>query len=346
MEYVPSTPAASTAMAAIAITAPGAADVLRREGRALPELRPGEVLIRVAAAGVNRHDIGQRRRGAAPPKARSDIPGLEVAGDVVASTSPTVPVGARVAALVDGGGYAEYCAADAGLCLPVPSSLSMAEAAALPEALFTIWFSLFDLGGFEAGGTVLIHAAAGGVGIVGIQMARLRGATVIATAGHPDKLKLLTRLGAIAVDYRSGQVVDAVREHSGGYGADVILDFSGAEHMEQNIEAVRWGGRIVHMASGEQPSVPLSLRSLMAKSALVTGGLVRPLPLERKRVIAGRLAAEVWPAVGNAIVPVVDSCFPLAGASDAHRRIESRAAIGKVVLTVSGEAGGPGAEAA
>jgi NADPH2:quinone reductase len=333
-------------MAAIAITAPGAADVLRREGRPIPDLRPGEVLIRVAAAGVNRHDIGQRRRGAAPPKARSDIPGLEVAGDVVASTSPTVPVGACVAALVDGGGYAEYCAADAGLCLPVPSSLSMAEAAALPEALFTIWFSLFELGGFESGGTVLIHAAAGGVGIVGIQMARMRGAMVIATAGHPDKLKLLTRLGAIAVDYRSGQVVDAVREHSGGHGADVILDFSGAEHMEQNIEAVRWGGRIVHMASGEQPSVPLSLRGLMAKSAMVTGGLVRPLPLERKRAIAQGLAAEFWPAVGTAIIPVVDSCFPLDRAADAHRRIESRAAIGKVLLTVSGDAGGRGAEAA
>ena len=334
------------AMAAIAITAPGAADVLRREARPTPELRPGEVLIRVAAAGVNRHDIGQRRRGAAPPSARSDIPGLEVAGEVVASTSPTVPIGSRVAALVDGGGYAEYCAADAGLCLPVSSSLSMVDAAALPEALFTIWFSLVELGGLEAGGTVLIHAAAGGVGIIGIQMARMRGATVIATASHPDKLKLLTRLGAIAVDYRSGYVVDAVRNHSGRQGADVILDFSGADHMEQNIEAVRWGGRIVHMASGEQPSVPLSLRSLMAKSAMVTGGLVRPLPLDRKRAIAGRFAAEVWHAVGTAIVPVVDSCFPLDRAADAHRRIESRAAIGKVVLTVSGDADGPSVEAA
>jgi NADPH2:quinone reductase len=334
------------AMAAIAITAPGETDVLRREPRSIPELRPGEVLIRVTAAGVNRHDIGQRRRGAPPPNARSDIPGLEVAGEVVASTSATVPVGARVAALVDGGGYAEYCAADAALCLPVPSSLSMVEAAALPEALFTIWFSLVELGGLESGGTVLIHAAAGGVGIIGIQMARMRGTTVIATASHPDKLKLLTRLGAIAVDYRSGHVVDAVHNHSGRQGADVILDFSGADHMEQNIEAVRWGGRIVHMASGEQPSVPLSLRSLMAKSAMVTGGLVRPLPLERKRAIAGRLAAEVWPAVGTAVVPVVDSCFPLDRAADAHRRIESRAAIGKVVLTVSGDAGGPGVKAA
>ncbi|HEY7383390.1 MAG TPA: NAD(P)H-quinone oxidoreductase [Beijerinckiaceae bacterium] len=337
---------AATTMTAVAITAPGAADVLRREERPVPELRPGEVLIRVAVAGVNRHDIGQRRRGAAPPSARSDIPGLEVAGEVVASTSPTLAVGTRVAALTDGGGYAEFCAADAGLCLPIPPALPMTDAAALPEALFTIWFSLFELGGFAPGKSVLIHAAGGGVGLIGIQMARMHGATVIATASQPDKLAVLERLGATAVNYRSSNVVEAVRTATVGKGADVILDFSGADHIDQNIDAVRWGGRIVHMASGEMPSVALPLRTLMAKSAMVTGGLVRPLPLDRKRAIAQRLVADVWPAIGSAVVPVIDSTFPLEQAADAHRRIESRAAVGKVLLTTSAHAGAPTAKVA
>jgi NADPH:quinone reductase len=323
-------------MRAIAIVAPGDADVLRCETRPVPEPRPGEVLIRVACAGVNRHDIGQRRRGTPPPSARSDIPGLEVAGEVVASTSRSIAVGARVAALVDGGGYAEYCVADAELCLALPKDLGWREAASLPEALFTVWFSVFELGGLPSGGTLLIHAAAGGVGLIGIQMARMRGAKVVATASRPEKLEMLSRLGATAVDYRSGEVVEAVRRCSSGQGADVILDLSGADHIADNLEAVRWGGRIVHMASGEQPSVALSLRNLMAKSAAITGGLVRPLPLERKRAIAAGLRAEVWPEIGGAIVPVIDSSFRLEAAADAQRRIESRAAIGRVLLDVPG----------
>ncbi|HXF54865.1 MAG TPA: zinc-binding dehydrogenase [Hyphomicrobiaceae bacterium] len=322
---------AGTAMRAVAVVAP---DVLRAEVRPLPTLRPGEVLVRVAAAGVNRHDIGQRKRGAAPAGARSDLPGLEVAGEVVESLSAAVPVGSRIAALVDGGGYAEYCAADAGLCFALPAGMAATEAAAWPEALLTAWYSAVELGQLPSGGTLLILGAAGGVGIAAIQMALIRGANVVAAASTAAKREALAALGAAVSGYRDDELSEAVGAASGGRGADVVLDLTGTDRAASNLGLVACSGRIVHMASGELPAIALPLRGLMAKSACITGGLLRPLPLAQKRHLASRVRAELWPHVGTKLRAVIDRIFPLEEAVQAHRRIESRAAVGKVVLSL------------
>jgi len=319
------------AMRAVAIAAP---DVLRVEVRRPPTLRPGEVLVHVAAAGVNRHDIGQRKRGAAPEGARSDLPGLEVAGEVVDSRSDALRIGARVAALVDGGGYAEYCAADAGLCLAIPAAMDATEAAAWPEALLTAWYAAVELGNLSPGGSLLVLGAAGGVGIAAVQMALIRGAKVVAAAGSAAKREALAALGAVVSGYGDDELGGAVGEATDGRGADVIVDLTGTDRVASNLRLVARGGRIVHMASGELPAVGLPLRALMARSASITGGLLRPLPLDREREMAARVAAELWPHVGTSLRAVIDRIYPLEDAAEAHRRIESRAAIGKVVLSV------------
>lgn len=318
-------------MRAVAIATP---DELRAELRPTPTLRPGEVLVEVAAAGVNRHDIGQRRRGAAPKGARSDLPGLEVAGVVVDSRSDLLTAGARVAALVDGGGYAEYCAADAGLCLPMPAAMEATEGAAWPEALLTAWYSAIELGKLPSGGTLLVLGAAGGVGIAAVQLAQIRGAKVVAAAGNAAKREVLAGLGAIVSEYGDDELGEAVRKATDGRGADVILDLTGTDRIAGNLRLIAPNGRIVHMASGELPAVGLPLRELMAKSACITGGLVRPLPLARKREMTARVAAELWPKVGTSLRAIIDRVYPLELAAEAHRRIESRAAIGKVVLSI------------
>jgi len=323
---------AGSAMRAVAVAAP---DVLRAEVRALPTLGCGEVLVRVAAAGVNRHDIGQRKRGAAPAGARSDLLGLEVAGEVVESRSEAVPVGTRIAALVDGGGYAEYCAADAGLCFALPPGMDATEAAAWPEALLTAWYSTVDLGQLPSRGTLLVLGAAGGVGIAAIQMALIRGANVVAAAGSTAKREALAALGAAVSGYGDDELTKAVGAASGGRGADVILDLTGTDRAASNLALVARAGCIVHMASGELPAIALPLRALMAKGARITGGLLRPLPLAQKQQMASRVRSELWPLVGTKLRAVIDRIYPLEDAAQAHRRIESRAAIGKVVLSVS-----------
>jgi NADPH:quinone reductase-like Zn-dependent oxidoreductase len=318
-------------MRAVAIAAP---DVLRAETRHRPTLRPGEVLVHVAAAGVNRHDIGQRKRGTAPEGARSDLPGLEVAGRVVASRSDTLAIGTRVAALVDGGGYAEYCAADAGLCFPMPAAMDATEGAAWPEVLLTAWYSAIELGKLSSGGTLLVLGAAGGVGIAAVQIAQIRGVKVVAAAGSAAKREVLAGLGAAVSGYGDEELGEVVGKAAGGRGADVILDLTGTDRIASNLRLVAHGGRIVHMASGELPAVALPLRGLMAKSAFITGGLLRPRPLAHKREMAARVAVELWPHVGASLRAVIDRIYPLEDAAEAHRRIESRAAIGKVVLSV------------
>ncbi len=318
-------------MRAVAIAAP---DELRAELRPTPALRPGEVLVEVAAAGVNRHDIGQRRRGAAPKGARSDLPGLEVAGVVVDSRSDLLTAGARVAVLVDGGGYAEYCAADAGLCLPMPAAMEATEGAAWPEALLTAWYSAIELGKLPSGGTLLVLGAAGGVGIAAVQLAQIRGAKVVAAAGNAAKREVLAGLGASVSGYGDDELGQTVAEATGGRGVDVVIDLTGTDRVASNLRLVAKGARIVHMASGEQPAIGLPLRALMAKSASITGGLLRPLPLARKREMTARVAAELWPNVGTSLRAIIDRVYPLELAAEAHRRIESRAVIGKVVLSV------------
>ena len=326
------TPTAS--MIAIEISAPGGPEVLRTCTRPVPTPAPNQVLVRVAAAGINRHDCGQRRRGA-PPEGATDIPGLEIAGEVVAIGSAVTrhKPGAGVCALVNGGGYAEYCVAEQELALPIPGGLSAQAAVALPEALFTLWHNLFELCGLEPGEWLLVHGGASGVGTIAIQLARAFGMPVIATAGSDEKCALAARLGAAhTVNYRSADFVSAAKRATGGRGVDVILDMAGGVYGERNLEALAPDGRITHLTNFNAPRYEIDLASIMKKRARVTGSMLRPLPPARKAAIALALERRVWPLVGSAIRPVIDSEFALADARAAHERIEGGANLGKILL--------------
>jgi putative PIG3 family NAD(P)H quinone oxidoreductase len=312
--------------------AAGGPEVLQAVRQPVPRPGPGEILVRVAAAGVNRHDIGQRRR--APGGERTDVFGLEVAGEVVA-LGPGVSewqTGDRVCALVDGGGYAEYAVAPASNALPVPQGFTMAEAAALPEALFTVWYNFFDVGRLQPGERVLIHGGTSGVGSLGIQLLAALDHDVLATCGDARKCAAALRFGARrAIDYRKEDFVAAVLEATGGRGVDVILDMAGGAYAEANLDAIASGGRIVHLSPGTGSFCP-PLAKIMAKRACVTGSRLRPVPVETKAKMAAALRRVVWPRLGTRIRPVIDSTFPLAQAADAHRAMERAEHIGKIVL--------------
>ncbi len=324
-------------MTAIEIAEPGGPEVLRPTERPRPEPGPGEVLIEVAAAGVNRPDVLQRKGGYPPPPGASDIPGLEVAGTVAALGPGAQPwqVGDRACALVTGGGYAGYCVASAALCLPVPAGFDMVKAAALPETYFTVWTNVFDRGRLEGGERFLVHGGSSGIGTTAIQIAARRGARVFATAGSAEKCAACERLGAErGINYREEDFVAAVKELTGGEGVDVILDMVGGEYVARNIAALRTGGRLVYIAFLGGSKVTLDFLPMMLKRLTITGATLRPRSVEEKAGIADALRREVWPMLESGrIGPVIDSTYPLANAADAHRHMESGAHIGKIVLT-------------
>ncbi|MCH9019022.1 MAG: NAD(P)H-quinone oxidoreductase [Proteobacteria bacterium] len=325
-------------MTAIEIAEPGGPDVLRAAERPTPEPGLGEVLVKVAAAGVNRPDVLQRKGGYPPPPGASDIPGLEIAGAVVAlgPGAGRWRIGDRVCGLVTGGGYAEYCAVPAVQCLPVPADYDMVKAAALPETFFTVWTNVFQRGRLEGGERFLVHGGSSGIGTTAIQIAHARGARVFATAGSAGKCAACERLGAErAINYRDEDFVAVVKELTGGEGVDVILDMVGGDYIARNVAALRTGGRLVYIAFLGGSKVELDFLPMMLKRATITGSTLRPRGVEEKGVIAGELEREVWPLLDSGrIGPVIDSTFPLAQAADAHRRIDAAEHIGKIVLTV------------
>jgi putative PIG3 family NAD(P)H quinone oxidoreductase len=334
-------------MRIVEIREAGGPDVLQVAERPRPEPGRGEVLIRVEAAGVNRPDLAQREGRYPPPKGVTDIPGLEVAGRIVALGAdddgpPRSATGHRwtldepVMALVAGGGYAEFVAAPGVQCLPVPSGLTMIDAAAIPETFFTVWTNVFERGRLRAGEWLLVHGGSSGIGTTAIQMAVARGAAVIVTAGTAPKCRACEALGATrAIDYRTEDFVAAVREVTNGRGVDVVLDMIGGGYTAKNIACLAMDGRLVQIAvmGGATADVPLG--QIMARRLTLTGSLLRPRSAREKGAIAAALEREIWPLVAaGRVKPIVDRVFPLADAAAAHRYLESGDAIGKVVLEV------------
>jgi NADPH:quinone reductase len=328
---------------AVEISAPGPPDVLRQVERDRPEPAAGEVLIEVAAAGVNRPDVLQRRGGYPPPPGASDLPGLEVAGRVTALGPPVdgVPVrwreGDAVCALVAGGGYAEYCAVPAVQCLPVPAGCSMVEAAAIPETFFTVWTNVFERGRLQAGESVLIHGGSSGIGTTAIQLAQAFGARVFVTAGSAAKCEACVRLGAeLAVNYREQDWSAVLRQATAGRGVDVILDMVGGDYVVRNLSLLAVEGRLVQIAFLKSSVTELDLMQVMRRRLTLTGSTLRPRSPAEKGAIAAALEARVWPLVATGTVrPVIHATFPLARAADAHRMMEASEHIGKIVLEVS-----------
>ena len=328
-------------MIAIEIGAPGGPDVLRAVERPDPVPGPGEVLIRVAAAGVNRPDVMQRRGAYPPPPGASDIPGLEVAGTVDACGRGVARwrVGDRVCALVAGGGYATACVAPAAQCLPVPAALDVVEAATLPETFFTVWTNVFERGALRAGESMLVHGGTSGIGTTAIQLAAARGARVFATAGSDHKLRACEQLGAErAINYRTDDFVAAVRELTGGQGVNLILDIVGGSYVPRNLAALAMDGRLVQIGFMEgEPVAGVDFRRVLGRRLTITGSTLRPRSVDEKGAIAAALRREVWPLIEHgAIRPVVFRSFPLREAGRAHRLMESNEHIGKIVLTVDG----------
>ena len=323
-------------MTAIEIRAPGGPEVLVPTSRPVPEPGAGEVLVRLAAAGVNRPDVLQRQGGYPPPPGASDIPGLEIAGAVVA-LGPGVgdlAIGDRVTALVTGGGYAEYCTAPIPQCLPIPDGLNLVEAACLPETFFTVWTNVFDRGGLRAGETFLVHGGSSGIGTTAIQLAKTFGARVFATAGSAEKCRACEKLGAErAINYREEDFVQVVKEATGKKGVDVILDMVGGDYIQRNISALAPDGRLCAIAFLGGSKAEVDFLPMMLKRITISGSTLRARSVEFKGAIAGNLRDQVWPRIAaGEIKPVVHATFPLAEAAEAHRLMESSAHIGKIAL--------------
>ena len=323
-------------MIAVEIARPGPPEVLQVVERDRPSIADGEVLIRVAAAGVNRPDIMQRLGKYPPPPGASDLPGLEVSGEVVATSGVgRWNTGDRVCALIAGGGYAEYCAAPAVQCLPVPAGMDDVPAAAVPETYFTVWTNVFQRGRLQRGETLLVHGGTSGIGTTAIQLAKAFGATVIATAGSDDKCAGCMELGAlVAVNYKREDFVAAVRAATNGRGVDVILDIVGGDYVPRNIECLALNGRLVQIGLIGGPRAQVDLRAVLQKRLTLTGSTLRARSVEEKGALARELETHVWPLLAAGIVrPVVHATFPLRQAADAHRLLESGDVIGKIVLT-------------
>ncbi|MBM3481859.1 MAG: NAD(P)H-quinone oxidoreductase [Alphaproteobacteria bacterium] len=332
---MPTLPAEITA---IEISSPGGPEVLKPAKRPMPVPGLGEVLIRVEAAGVNRPDLMQRKGGYPPPQGASDIPGLEVAGEIVALGPGTnrFKLGERVCALVTGGGYATFCTAPEAQCLQIPGQLGAVEAAGLPETFFTVWTNLFMRAGLRAGERVLIHGGTSGIGTTAIQLARAFGARVFATAGSDEKCAACLTLGAEgAINYRAEPFEEAVLKLTGGEGVDVVLDMVGGSYIARDMKALRPEGRLALIAVQEGAKAEINLVVLMQKRLMLTGSTLRPQSVEAKARIAAGLQSEVWPLIAaGAVKPVIDRTYSLAQASEAHARLESGQHIGKVILTV------------
>ncbi len=326
-------------MRAVTAVRPGGPDVLAVVVRPRPIPQAGEILIKVEAAGVNRPDVLQRMGLYAPPPGASDVLGLEVAGVVVGRGAGAArhPEGARVTALVPGGGYAEYCVAHESNALPLPTGLTAVEAAAIPETYFTVWTNVFDRGALKSGETLLVHGGASGIGTTAIQLGKAFGATVIATAGSDDKVAACERIGAdVGVNYRTGDFVARTLAATDGRGANVILDMVGGEYVARNYAAAAIDGRIVQIAFLRGPEAKIDLRPLMQKRLVHTGSTLRPRSPEEKAIIAESLRTRVWPLLeAGRCKPVIDSVFPLDEVGKAHERIDGSAHVGKIVLTVA-----------
>ena len=326
-------------MQAVEITAFGAPEVLRLGERPVPMAGVGELLIRVAASGVNRPDVLQRKGHYAPPAGASDLPGLEVAGviesgDAAALAAAGFAVGDRVCALVAGGGYAEYCVAPVAQCLPVPAGLSDVEAASLPETFFTVWSNVFDRARLQAGETLLVQGGSSGIGVTAIQLARARGATVIIPAGSDEKCAACLALGAHhAINYKSQDFVAEVQRITEGRGVDVVLDMVAGPYVAREVECLAEDGRIVIIAVQGGVKAEFNAALVLRKRLVITGSTLRPRPVAFKAAIAQALREQVWPLLASgAIKPVIHSTFAAADAAQAHALMESNQHIGKIVL--------------
>jgi NADPH:quinone reductase len=327
----------SDLMQVVEITRPGGPEVLEPATRPVPVPGVGEIVIRVAFAGVNRPDAAQRAGTYAPPPGASDLPGLEAAGHI-AAVGPGVTrwqVGDRVCALLPGGGYAEYVTCPADHALPVPDGLDLRAAACLPETFFTVWTNVFLRGGLQAGERFLVHGGSSGIGTTAIQLAAARGARVFATAGSDDKCAACVALGAEqAINYRTQDFVAELKKQG---GANLILDMVGGDYLPRNIQALADDGRLVQIAFLNGPKVELNMAPVMVRRLTITGSTLRPQSVAAKSAIARDLEREVWPLLAaGRIAPVIDTEFPLADAAQAHARLESSAHIGKIVLKVGG----------
>jgi NADPH2:quinone reductase len=327
-----------TMMTAIEIDGFGGPEVLKPTTRPVPLPSTGEVLIEVAAAGVNRPDIHQRQGNYAPPPGASDIPGLEVAGKIVAVGLGVHhhKVGQEVCALVAGGGYAAYCVAPEPQVLPVPKGLSLIEAAAVPETFFTVWTNLFERGGLKAGEIVLVHGGSSGIGTTAIQLAKAFGARIFTTAGSREKCQACEKLGAdVAIEYKREDFAEVIKGKTAGRGVDVILDMIGGDYFQRNINSLAMDGRLVSIAYLRGARVEVNFMPVMRNRLTITGSTLRPRSVEQKGAIAAALRAKVWPLIEKGTVkPLIERTFPLAEAAAAHRLLESSSHVGKVVLTV------------
>jgi NADPH:quinone reductase len=325
-------------MTCIAIREPGGPDVLVGSEQPLPSPGEGEILVKVIAAGVNRPDVMQRQGHYPPPKGATEIPGLEIAGEVVELGRGTKrwKQGDKVMALVVGGGYAEYCLAFEGHALPVPANLSMIEAAAIPETFFTVWHNVFERGKLAAGETLLVHGGSSGIGTTAIALGKAFGARVLTTAGTPEKCEACRKLGAdLAIDYKTEDFVALTKQATQGRGADLILDMVGGDYVGRNYEAAAVEGRIVQIAFLASSRVTVDLMRLMLKRLTHTGSTLRARAVADKAAIARAVENNVLPLIASGRVkPLIDSTFPLAQASAAHARMESGQHIGKIVLTL------------
>ena len=325
-------------MTAIAIRTPGGPEVLRAELRPVPKPDDGETLIKVAAAGVNRPDVMQRMGLYPPPPGAPDIPGLEIAGEVVACGTGVTrwKEGDRVMALVVGGGYAEFCIAHESHALPVPAGLSLTEAAAIPETFFTVWYNAFERGRLAAQETLLVHGGSSGIGTTAIQLAAAFGARVITTAGTAEKCEVCRKLGAdVAINYKTEDFVAVTKQATGDRGADLVLDIVGGDYIDRNYEAAAVEGRIVQIAFQSSSRATVDFRRLMFKRLTHTGSTLRARSVADKGAIARAVEAKVLPLIAaGRVKPVIDSTFPLREAAAAHARMESSQHIGKIVLTL------------
>jgi putative PIG3 family NAD(P)H quinone oxidoreductase len=325
-------------MKAIEIREPGAPEVLTLVDRPTPIPGPDDVLVRVAAAGVNRPDVMQRMGRYPPPPGASDIPGLEIAGTVeqVGANVTAWHAGDRVCALVSGGGYAEFCVAPAGQCLPPPQRLDLAAAAALPETTFTVWTNVFERGRLATGESLLVHGGSSGIGTTAIQLARARGARVFATAGSAEKCRACEALGAErAINYQETDFVGALREATAGRGVDVVLDMVGGAYAQRNLDVLAMDGRLVQIATLGGVTATISLMDVMRRRLTITGSTLRARPVAEKAAIADSVRRHVWPLIeAGRMRPVVHATFSLAAADEAHRVMESGVHIGKLVLLV------------
>jgi NADPH2:quinone reductase len=325
-------------MSVVEIASPGGPEQLKLAQRPVPRPGDGEVLVRVAAAGVNRPDVMQRQGRYPPPPGASDLPGLEIAGEI-AALGPKVSglsIGDKVTALLSGGGYASYAVAAAPLCLPLPEGISMVEAAAIPETFFTVWTNLFDRGRCKAGDTVLIHGGTSGIGTTAIQLAAAWGARVFATAGSDDKARACERLGAVrGINYRTQDFVEVMRAETGGNGVDVTLDMVAGSYVARNLEIAALEGRIVMISLIGGARTEVNLGTILTKRLTLTGSTLRSRTVAQKAEVADAVKKNIWPLLAAGRVrPIIHATFPLAEAGEAHRLMESSNHIGKIVLTI------------